>query len=279
MSLVLLEFEFEVITLNRRGEKIETRRKRAQYFSEDCNSVSLIMVAIPGGTFMMGSPAHEIGRDDFAESPQQQIQIPSFFMGKYPVTQAQWRKISELEPIERELQANPDPPYFQGNSRPVTNISWSDAIEFCNRLSRYTGRTYYLPSEAQWEYACRAGTTTPFYFGETISSRFANYSGDIYAEESECLFREETTEVGSFPPNAFGLYDMHGNVSEWCADIWQDQYNISPKIDNLRPQRGGSWASMAKGCRSASRMPENHTKYCDETFGFRVGIFDFDLCE
>ncbi|NCR11342.1 MAG: formylglycine-generating enzyme family protein, partial [Microcystis aeruginosa LG13-11] len=161
----------------------------------------------------------------------------------------------------------------------VEKVSWYDAVEFCQRLSKATGRDYRLPSEAQWEYACRAGTTTPFYFGETITPDLANYDGNyIYAQGPKGIYRQETTPVGKFPPNAFGLYDMHGNVWEWCADTWHDNYDGAPTDgsvwiengdDNRSPLRGGSWYSYPNFCRSAFRIGSNRRGYHD-SYGFRV---------
>ena len=147
-------------------------------------------------------------------------------------------------------------------------MNWFEAVEFCKRLSRLTGRNYRLPSEAEWEYACRAGTTTPFHFGETISTDLANYRGTDYTNRSisygkgpKGVFRGETTPVGQFPPNAFGLYDMHGNVLEWCADELHNNYQNAPTDDSIwlngykdkSPLRGGSWAYFPNVCRSAIR--------------------------
>ncbi|MUH01210.1 SUMF1/EgtB/PvdO family nonheme iron enzyme [Scytonema sp. UIC 10036] len=224
------------------------------------------MVAIPGGTFEMGSPPDEPERDD-SESPQRTVAVQPFFLAKYPVTQAQWQFVAQLPQVNRELDR--DPSDFKGANRPVENVSWYDAVEFCLRLSQYTGRPYSLPSEAEWEYACRAGTTTPFHFGETMTSELANYDATVtYGQEPEGIYREETTEVGSFKvANAFGLYDMHGNVWEWCLDDWHDNYEEAPtdgnawyeNNDNLAQKegyavlRGGSWLYNPGNCRSASR--------------------------
>ncbi|MFM7579508.1 MAG: formylglycine-generating enzyme family protein, partial [Microcystaceae cyanobacterium] len=148
--------------------------KQVQGFVENCNGVSLDMILIPSGTFTMGAPLTEENSLD-SERPQHQVSLSLFFMGRYPITQAQWKAIAILEPIH--LKLNPDPSRFKGDNRPVEQVSWQEAIEFCARLSRYTGKNYRLPSEAEWEYACRAGTTTPFHFGETISTELANYDG------------------------------------------------------------------------------------------------------
>ncbi|MEH2463430.1 MAG: SUMF1/EgtB/PvdO family nonheme iron enzyme [Nostoc sp.] len=235
-------FQFEIVKVNASGQEVKRESSKAQYFTEDLgHGVSLEMIAILNGKFLMGSPSGE-GSDD--EKPQREVTVQSFFMGKHPVTQAQWRKVALLPKVNRDLEA--DPSYFKGDKRPVEKVSWNDAVEFCDRLSKYTNKQYCLPSEAEWEYACRAGTNTPFHFGETITTELANYNGNYtYASAP----KGETIEVGSFPPNAFGLYDMHGNVWEWCQDSWHDSYKGAPQdgsawIDNdnqYQILRGGSW--------------------------------------
>lgn len=174
-----------------------------QSFVEELeNGVMLEMIKIPGGKFNMGSLPTEAGHG-YEESPQHEATISGFALGKYPVTQAQWRAVAALPAVSRNL--DPTPAYFQGINHPVEQISWLDAVEFCARLSKKTGRSYRLPTEAEWEYACRAGTSTPYYFGEILTQELANYNNST------------TTPVGSFQANAFGLHDMHGNVWECCA--------------------------------------------------------------
>ena len=258
----LQSFAFEVVRVDAQGRETSRNRRQAQYFTEDLgNGVTLDMVVIPGGTFLMGSPDTEAKRLN-SESPQHSVSIKPFYMGKFTVTQAQWRAVAALPQVSRAL--NPDPSKFKGNNLPVEQISWEEAVEFCQRLSQKTGRIYRLPSEAEWEYACRAGTTTPFHFGETITSDLANYDGtDTYASEAKGTYREKTTPVGSFQvANAFGLYDMHGNVWEWCADPWHPNYRDAPSDgrawdndgDNrYRLLRGGSWYYSPWLCRSAFR--------------------------
>jgi formylglycine-generating enzyme required for sulfatase activity len=181
-------------------------------------------------------------------------------MSKYPITQAQWSAIAHLPKIN--LHLNPDPSHFKGENRPVEQVSWVEVVEFCDRLSQKTGKLYRLPSEAEWEYACRAGTTTPFHFGETITTDLANYDGNYtYADTSKEIRRNQTTDVGTFPPNAFGLHDMHGNVWEWCEDSWHGKYEGAPndgsawisKTTISHMLRGGSWDDSPRNCRSASR--------------------------
>ena len=294
-SINLSDFTFEVVTVNPSGEIINREQKQAQYFSEKLtNNITLEMVYIPNGKFMMGSPEGE-GFD--SEKPQHEVTIESFFMSKYQVTQAQWKAVANLPQIKRQLK--PEPSNFEGSDRPVESISWYDAVEFCARLSNHTGREYRLPSEAEWEYACRASTTTPFHFGETITSELVNYNAEYtYGAASKGEYRGETTPVGSFKvANAFGLYDMHGNVSEWCLDDWRDRYENAPTDgsawvdniennnhipvrgdnliqmlrDNSKPQvlRGGSCFSNPQSCGSAFRNRYN-CAYVKNDVGFRV---------
>jgi formylglycine-generating enzyme required for sulfatase activity len=249
----------------------------AQYFTEDLSGTPLEMVLIPGGSFVMGAPEGELESTD-DERPQHTVVMAQFFMGKYPVTQAQWKAVAAMPQIDRELE--PDPSQFKGDNRPVELVSWHDAVEFCARLSAVTKRSYRLPSEAEWEYACRSGTTTPFHFGETISSDYANYAASsAYGNGSKGKDRHETTPVGSFNvANRFGLYDMHGNVWEWCADHWHDNYEGAP-IDgsawvkggnsDRRVLRGGSWVNVPEHCRSAFRDGSGPGRDLDNG-GFRV---------
>ena len=245
------------------GWVIQRQKQQAYRYIETLpNDVPLEMVAIPAGTFLMGSPEDEPER--FAEeSPQHEVAVAAFSIGRYPITQAQWKVVAALPQVERDL--DPDPSNFKGDNRPVEQVSWLDATEFCARLSAYTGREYRLPSEAEWEYACRAGTTTPFHFGETISSELACYQGGTtYADGPEGENRGGTTPVDHFGvANAFGLSDMHGNVWEWCQDHWHSNYEGAPtngsawlssdEGENDRVSRGGSWYVDPRGCRSACR--------------------------
>ncbi|WP_430014946.1 SUMF1/EgtB/PvdO family nonheme iron enzyme [Microcystis protocystis FBCC-A270] len=280
-------FNFEIVRVNAKGEQIKKESKQSQYFREDLgNGITLEMVAIPGGTFTMGTEDEEIERlvkkfnwQGFrAERPQHRVTVSSFYMGRYPITQAQWKAIAATAKIDIDLETNPS--RFKGDELPVERVNWYQATEFCKRLSRETKQEYRLPSEAEWEYACRAGTTTPFYFGETITGELANYrSSETYAGEAKGEYRQETTPVGQFPPNAFGLYDMHGNVWEWCADTWHDNYDGAPTDgsvwiengdDNGSPLRGGSWCNDPDDCRSACRSSNDRRDDNNSSNGFRV---------
>ncbi|MHC5850470.1 SUMF1/EgtB/PvdO family nonheme iron enzyme [Nostoc sp.] len=260
------EFDTATITVKNSGlfglgktYEINRSRKRAEFFSENLgNGVVLEMVAIPSGQFLMGSPESEPQRHS-SESPQHSVTIQPFFIGKFPVTQSQWAIVVALKKVKIDL--NPNPSRFKGANRPVECVSWDDAIEFCARLSNKTGKTYRLPSETEWEYACRARTTTPFSFGETIMTDLANYNGKYtYGAEPKGEYRQQTTDVGKFPPNPFGLFDMHGNVYEWCQDAWHENSNEAPtdgsawvSHNDRRLLRGGSWDSYPRNCRWAYR--------------------------
>jgi formylglycine-generating enzyme required for sulfatase activity len=276
---------------------------------ERIDGLELTMLKIPAGSFLMGSPEGEEGRID-AEGPQHRVELAEFLMGQTPITQAQWRVVAGWQPPDGESwgrELKPNPSYFQvgdeqkgvnarllagelnTDQRPVEQVSWEDAIEFCKRLSKCTGQNYSLPSEAQWEYACRAGSATPFHFGETISSELANYDGtSTYGDGPKGKYRKQTTPVGMFPANAWGLKDMHGNVWEWCLDQWHPSYEGAPmdasawvdayikradvnKDDRFisRLLRGGSWGALPGYCRSACRV-HHQPGYVGSYVGLRV---------
>jgi formylglycine-generating enzyme required for sulfatase activity len=195
------------------------------------------------------------------ESPEHEVRVEEFYLGKYPITQKQWKEIALLEKVEREL--NPEPSRFKGENRPVERVSWEEAVEFCRRLRRETGKEYKLPSEAQWEYGCRGGTKTAFSYGETLTEELANYDASAtYAEERAGGWLGETTEVGKYPANPWGLYDMHGNVWEWCEDEWHENYEGAPQDGKAWEEGnssmcvlwGGSWDIDSVNCRSAYRF-------------------------
>jgi formylglycine-generating enzyme required for sulfatase activity len=296
----LQPFDFTVATLSRRktglfGRRtewvIQRQQHRAYRLIESLTltgDVTLEMVAISGGTFLMGSPRNEPDRDS-NEAPQHEVTVEPFLMGRFPITQTQWQAVATQMPqVNREL--NPNPSKFKAPARPVENVNWYEAVEFCDRLNRFvesrlshhTGRIYRLPTEAEWEYACRAGTTTPFNFGETITSELANYNGTVtYNDSPKGEYRQETTPVDHFAiANPWGLSDMHGNVWEWCQDHWHGNYERAPidgrawldqdpDEDAGRVLRGGSWYYNPRSCRSANRYDFNPRK-TNNHIGFRV---------
>ncbi len=256
---------------------IQEEQKTAQYFREKLgNEIELDMILVHGGNFLMGSPETE---EEHRENEKQHpVTVKTFFLGRYPVTQAQWRIVAETYK-QVNIKLKPNPSNFKGAKRPVEQVSWYEAQEFCDRLAQKTKRPYRLPTEAEWEYACRAGTTTPFYFGNTISIKLANYDGNYtYANGVKGEYREKTTPVDHFKiANAWGPCDMHGNVWEWCQDH-SGNYEDTPKdgsawltgqSDAPRVRRGGSWGTYPGFCRSAYRGlngPDNSNDY----LGFRV---------
>jgi len=257
---------------------LQKEHKQTHYFTEQlADDIALDMILVTGGAFEMGSPEDEPERSD-TEVPQHWANVPSFFMGRYPVTQAQWRVVAALPTLEHDL--DPDPSEFKGDTYPIERVSWYDAIEFCERLSTYTKHAYRLPSEAEWEYACRAGTTTPFHFGAVITPKVTNYDGNYsYNNSPKGEYREKTTPVDHFEfANAWGLSDIHGNVYEWCQDHWHGSYEgaptdgsawLSEDKDTDRLLRGGSWYSNPRNCRSAYRSG-NYPRVTDYNIGFRV---------
>jgi formylglycine-generating enzyme required for sulfatase activity len=288
---VLKNFTFDVVVIDRQGIEISRQQKSARYFIEPLGEISAVkvpcleMVQIPGGEFLMGSPRQE-GYD--REKPQHKVQISPFFMAKHQVTQAQWRAVVAMPKVSIDLEPKPSR-FDDDDNLPVDSVSWSAAQEFCQRVTNFVKRhddvnawVCRLPTEAEWEYACRAGTTSPFHFGETITANLANYDGSrTYAEESATEYRKKTTIVGSFViANNFGLYDMHGNVWEWCADHWHDNYYNAPtngsvwqksedSAESTYVLRGGSWIFNPNLCRSAYRNRFNFGNY-DGNVGFRV---------
>jgi eukaryotic-like serine/threonine-protein kinase len=277
-----------IITVDASGNETNRRTVQVQYFTEDkislpSGSVPLEMALIPKGKFTMGSPSSEKQRDN-DESPQHEVNFPQdFYIGRYAVTQAQWKTVmGDFTDAFNKADAK-----FKGDNRPMINVSWHEAREFCKRISSAT-RTYRLPTEAEWEYACRAGTTTPFHFGETITPKLANYDWtNPYANvPKEKEYPQKTFDVNNFDPNAWGLYQMHGNVWEWCLDEkieynkkssnlknnGSEPYgdmNVNDNDNRSRTWRGGSWFDFAINCRSAGRYSISaRIQYNDS--GFRV---------
>lgn len=262
---------------------------------------NITMLQIPAGEFMMGSEERDVilsryeKPDDQHDKPRHRVQLQSFFLGQYPVTQLQWKIVAEWPMVKREL--NPKPSDCYAPNRPVASVSWHEAIEFCQRLSRKTQRFYTLPSEAQWEYACRAGTTTAFAYGETLTPELANYDlgntvlpyfmlkelakvapNKIDLTSLADHHWPETTQVGIFPSNPWGLYDMHGNVFEWCLDDWNPDYRYAPNDGSAwtssgdstaRVRRGGSWDWGVESTSSAHRSWRS-LGVVDRNTGFRL---------
>jgi formylglycine-generating enzyme required for sulfatase activity len=262
------------------------------------NSIGMKLTLIPAGEFAMGSPETEQGQYDYSrprsgykplDEKLHRVRITKpFFMGTYTVTQEEYEKIMGKNPSWFSSGGKgSDKVVDMDTARfPVEQVSWDDAQEFCRKLSQKEGKNYRLPTEAEWEYACRAGTTTPFNFGSELNGTQANCIGNNYpyGTSSKGPYLERTTKVGSYRPNAFGLYDMHGNVWQWCEDWYgKDYYSTSPVDDPQGPVsgaypgfagvyrvgRGGHWGSLSVDCRTAARSAGEPTERVS-TGGFRV---------
>ena len=273
--------------------------KTAQYYTEMLGDVGLDIIRIPAGEFVMGAPQTEKDSRD-NERPQHIVKIAEFGLGRYPITQKQWQEVAGWETVDRSLKPNPSK--FKGAERPVEEVLWLQAKEFCARLSKRTEKHYRLPTEAEWEYACRAVIREksslqdekeiiqdwnqryqqPFYFGETLASEVANYRAkEIYGRGVKGEYRQQTTEVGRFPANGFGLCDMHGNVLEWCEDDYHESYQGAPadgsawveqnNSETRKVLRGGSWFDYPRGCRSADRSGYSRD-VGNGVIGFRVAV-------
>ncbi len=272
MKNKISKYEFETITIDKNGKVIEQNIKQTNSFKVSLSEqTNLEMIEIPSGEFLMGSSTNE---SEFRanETPQHKVKIPTFYLGKYPITQAQYFAVmKELPRISED---------FSDDNFPVVNVWLEKALEFCSKLSELTNKVFCLPTEAEWEYACRAGTQTPFAFGETITTEIANFDGNQpFANAPNGEFRNGLTPVGYFKfANNFGLYDMHGNVWEWCADIWHADFENAPTDGSVWlengdqsyvVQRGGSWKNRAGSCRSAFRVGDiAHNS--DHIVGMRV---------
>jgi formylglycine-generating enzyme required for sulfatase activity len=291
----LRAISFDYATVDEKGMRLPAEKAAASVFTEALSSdVGLDMVAIPGGMFLMGSPIYEPQRRP-NEGPQRQVTASPFFIGASPITQAQWAAVVARRPDKLSYALQPFPSFFKGDGLPVESVTWNEADEFCRRLSEIAGRDYRLPSEAEWEYACRAETTGPFNVGPTITTELANYCGaggavcgdsngrsiasDVYDgvtygsgaydQGPTGKFRGTTTPARTFQPNRFGLYDMHGDVWEYCLDRASANYadspsdgsaNLSGPPDGERVLRGGSWSHNPAISRSAYRdfiAPDN----------------------
>ena len=258
------------------------------------NSIGMKLVPIKAGEFLMGSK-NEFGR--WAHEHQHKVRLSGpFHIGAFEVTQGEYAKVMGSNPSHFSAAGagKEKVKEFDAGKLPVDSVSWEEAVEFCRKLSelpaeKEAGRVYRLPTEAQWEYACRAGTSTPFHYGEQLSSKMANFDGNTpYLKREEVIkgvdpatiagpYLKRTVPVGSYEPNAWGLYDMHGNVWEWCSDWFSPvYYRKSPEADPPGPEkgsrkvsRGGGWYYFAAGCRSASRY-EREPGRKRNTEGFRV---------
>jgi formylglycine-generating enzyme required for sulfatase activity len=254
------------------------------------NSIGMNLVYIPPGKFVMGSPKSEqeqvkkdsrLGGEWAAQEIQHEVAITKgFYMGVYAVTQEEYESVMGKNPswFSATGGGKDDVAGLDTRRFPVETVSWNDAAEFCRKLRKKEEKTYRLPTEAEWEYACRAGSKSAFSFGDTISTDQVNYNGTaVFSNGRKGVYRERSLPVGSFPPNAFGLYDMHGNVNQWCLD-WYDYnyYRKSPRNDpvnetasEMRVLRSGSWGSLPGICRSANRSGST-PDYRNRTIGFRV---------
>lgn len=276
---------------------------------EITNSIGMRLVLIPAGKFLMGSPESDYDAKQ-GEKPQHEVEITkAFYLGKYEVTRGQFRRFVADNGYKTTSEKAgggatwKDPGINQTDEHPVVWVDWHDAKAFCDWLSQKEGKIYRLPTEAEWEFCCRAGTTTPFYFGETISTQQANYNGeavydngkkaiysellegveaffgvDVHGKGKKGIYRERSTPVDNFSANPWGLHDMHGNLWQWC----QDFYGEYPTDDVTDPQgpkkgqdhvlRGGSWSNFPENCRSATRavsQPSFHSDY----YGLRVCFY------
>jgi formylglycine-generating enzyme required for sulfatase activity len=265
------------------------QQKWAQYLGapvRTTNSIGMKLMLIPAGEFMMGSPDSEKGRAKDEHQHAVRITKP-FYLSACEVTQEEYQRVMGRNPSFFSPSVDFGEQVSGRDTRrfPVENVTWQNAVEFCQKLSslaeeKRASHVYRLPTEAEWEYTCRAGTTTPFHFGFQLNGRDANCNGDYpYGTEMKGPNLMRTTKVGSYPPNAFGLYDMHGNVWEWCQDWYgYDYYWESPVVDPQGPSseaadrviRGGGWSNAAdRGCRAAGRSriePRDRFDY----LGFRV---------
>ncbi|MBL8057011.1 MAG: formylglycine-generating enzyme family protein [Anaerolineales bacterium] len=270
MRPIFQSWTFESVLIDDHGGVVERRPHSGQLAVFDLgHGVQLELAAVPGGGFQMGASA---GAEE--ERPAHRVSLAPFWLARHLVTQAQWQAV-----MGGQL-----PCRFRGPDLPVENVAWAEAQRFCERLTRRAGWRFHLPSEAQWEYAGRAGTTTPFAYGPTLTTELANYCGEHAFPAGAPravvagLYRHTTTPAGRFPPNAFGLSDMHGNLWEWTADTWHASYHGAPADGSAwtsggesqcRVVRGGSWHDVPDACRSAARA-RFEAAAGDDLVGFRV---------
>lgn len=297
--------EFQTVDLTPDGNIVNPRILRAEVAAIELDreqGVFLELVRIPGGEFQMGSPESEPGR--LPNEKLHEVAVPEFYLGRYEVTRRQWAFVAGLPKVKDDLPRDPSgaetgrqrrsprTPPPPTDDLPVQNVTWSQAVEFCRRLEKITGKRFRLPTEAEWEYACRAGSSKPFAFGDTLTTRVANINGDIpYGNGKPTPTAGRPLPVGSLGiANAFGLFDMHGNVWEWCQDAFVEDYDNTPTdggaYDVLNPvyrvRRGGAATYKAELCRSAMRgraEPERPgaCPTCVGGTGLRVAILAEDL--
>jgi formylglycine-generating enzyme required for sulfatase activity len=270
--LAIDTIDFDTPTLAADGVSAAWRTCQAKRVSLSLGpDLALELIAVPGGMFQMGS-SHG-GAED--ERPQHLVSVAPFWLARDLTTQGAWKAVVGVLP----------PCRFEGDPLPVDNVRLADAQEFCRRLSLQTGLPFRLPSEAEWEYACRAGSVTPFSTGDTITTEFANYVGlHTYANETPGVYRHVTTPGGTFPPNPFGLRDLHANLWEICADAWHADFTAAPFSARAWDTggepgyvvaRGGSWHEPPVNCRSATRLRLSAAER-DDFYGFRVAL-DLDV--
>jgi len=265
-AAVLRYGQADQLRMHHLTEKNKKEKPHPFCMFELCKGLILDMVYIPPGTFTMGSPNDEEGHNE--DEIQHEVTLTQgFYLGRYPISQEQYEEV---------MQENPS--YFQGAKLPVETVSWYDAVAFCEVLTSRFHKNFRLPTEAEWEYACRAGNKSAFSTGAEINSEQANFDGKFsYNGETTSTCRRQTTPIDAFPPNTFGLYDMHGNVWEWCSD-WYGEYPIGAVTDpngaasgSIRNLRGGSWFHGPADARSAQRDAldpgRRHSPY-----GFRVAM-------
>jgi formylglycine-generating enzyme required for sulfatase activity len=284
----LQKLSFETAEVDAAGKLVNRQRAETEYYSEDLGKgIKLEMVKIPGGSFLMGSdqaqsdqfkkeierycPRCNADKTAAEELPQHRVTIAPFYLGKIEITQAQWKAFMRINPSN-----------FKNDELPAENMSWHDAVKFCQMLSLKTGIEYRLPTEAEWEYACRAGSNKQFSFGDTINAEIVNYDSSApFGNAPKAEYRETTLPGGKLGmANAFGLYDMHGNVYEWCADTWHENYQGAPTdgsawtkggVGFKRVLRGGAWDVNAYNCRAAYRIADFPDKRgIGPSLGFRV---------
>jgi formylglycine-generating enzyme required for sulfatase activity/class 3 adenylate cyclase len=264
-------YKFESITLNKKAEIVKREHRESHYLREPLEKEELRMIAIPGGEYKMGSQNTNTPYD-FSKPL---IKVPTLLVSQHPITKAQWKVVAQWNTINRTLKKITNKKGAMNS--PVVSISWHDAVEFCDRLSSRTNSNYRLLTESEWEYVCRAGSSTPFFTGETISATYANYDARISSSrEEKGLYRQEVTPVDYFKyPNRFGLFDMHGNVWEWCLDNWNEKYfHLSSdremwysELVSRRVIRGGSFRSEPSCCTSNYRQGNDEPA---ENIGFRI---------